>query len=146
MSIHEKRARMPELFGIFGMNTVGGQKLYELFGESYRQQARKFVQKQRDISEGSARLKKKPGVPRIRISKKSGETSSKLPSSKFKYNSRQSKTFENNVASDPLNDENQLQDRESDGLGNAHSPKQSKYKLLKTGSKTKGILTDSVVF
>ena len=43
MSIHEKRARLTELYGVFGMNTVGGQKLYELFGESYRSQARFFV-------------------------------------------------------------------------------------------------------
>jgi hypothetical protein len=36
MSIHEKRHRMFELFTIFGMETVGGRRLYNLFGEEYR--------------------------------------------------------------------------------------------------------------
>lgn len=45
MSIHEKRYRMFELYRVFGMDTVGGKRLYGLFGEEYRKQGLKMIRR-----------------------------------------------------------------------------------------------------
>lgn len=43
MSIHEKQHRLFELYTVFGMQTLGGRSLYNLFGEKYRKQGLKLI-------------------------------------------------------------------------------------------------------
>ena len=76
MSLHEKRLRMQELYTVFGMHTVGGAKLYELFGESYRKQGQVVIY--RENSSGSTKFKRNPPVPKTQRRRNKSQTKPSL--------------------------------------------------------------------
>lgn len=144
MSIHEKRARLAELYSVFGMNTVGGQKLYELFGESYRKQAKFFVPQKRSGSDGSTRQKRKPEVPKARFFKKqiqiAQSKNSKNSQPKFHYNKKHSKTTENHRIHEPTSASRNAQ--KSEQGHESQMPNGHKFKVIQQGGRKNGFFSE----